>query len=835
MKPILDPRGQWAHPGKVTKIPSNNITMKGVPYPVLGISNTGDKKLMMPNKNYKFKGTSVTEYPWLKKYQVGGGIPSITIPSGTVFPNSTNYTAGNTGATVADPYAFSYKAGATKLTEKQWKKLDASQQQEIWRKALMSQGFTQIGENSFSSNGKPDSFQIGGAIGTAVGTALNFIPGIGPIASQIATPLLTALGQGIENKIEGPEDKKKITAEKMFTQNPYGFQAGGSTQTVTNPTYTDIYNYLVSKGVSQAHAVGMLANIKAESNFNPAAIGDAGTSGGLFQHHNTRFDAMKKHAGENWKTNWQGQVDYALTESDTKKYLKQSFTTPEEASKWFTVNWERPSNAQTKAEERIKYISSFALNSGDSATPLMDLTPQMGTIAADNTATTLQTIPMNLNAPSPVLSFEKQGVAKKAYGGPLPGKLIPLKQEGKFEPLGDGLFIAKGPSHKNGGIDADLAINGTMDGSPEINLEGGEIVDDSIGYIFRKKGISDKYISILKNLKDRTDQVSKTTRTHLRNMMVTENEEMLSKEKGKTGMAQMGGEYGEVSGIPLNDSPWYKGSVRTDSAGAVTPIGTYGMQPFPNVAATPGLAPLSNTTNTNQRVYDPAGATTNGSGRFKNTPGDWAQLAGIAIPTIYNAYKAFQPAEEVKPVNNPYENKVKGLMSNRFYNEQATQNAITLAMNTGINQINSSTNSSAIRRSNISNLIGNTEQQRASANLQGQQMNNAYRAEEAATLNNLGQQRVGATNLAQQINYANRGAKDAYGVAAVEGLGQGLTAFGQMRNTNAFNNTALTVMNSAFPNYYWDVNTLNQVSSGVKPSWMSDADFSRAQALLYRK
>ena len=69
---IVDPMGQWAHPGEVTTIPSNNITMKGVDYDVLGVSNTGDKKLMKPGKNYKFDGDSVTEYPkggWLNKYK----------------------------------------------------------------------------------------------------------------------------------------------------------------------------------------------------------------------------------------------------------------------------------------------------------------------------------------------------------------------------------------------------------------------------------------------------------------------------------------------------------------------------------------------------------------------------------------------------------------------------------------------------------------------------------------------------------------------------------------------------------------------------------------------
>lgn len=62
-KIIKDNRGQWAHPGKITKIASNKITMKGVPYPVLGVSDKGDKKIMLPNQDYTFNGESVTEFP----------------------------------------------------------------------------------------------------------------------------------------------------------------------------------------------------------------------------------------------------------------------------------------------------------------------------------------------------------------------------------------------------------------------------------------------------------------------------------------------------------------------------------------------------------------------------------------------------------------------------------------------------------------------------------------------------------------------------------------------------------------------------------------------------
>lgn len=63
MKVITTKLGQWKYPGEITKIPGNNITMKDVNYPVLGISNTGDTKIMIPNNNYKFKGKNVTEFP----------------------------------------------------------------------------------------------------------------------------------------------------------------------------------------------------------------------------------------------------------------------------------------------------------------------------------------------------------------------------------------------------------------------------------------------------------------------------------------------------------------------------------------------------------------------------------------------------------------------------------------------------------------------------------------------------------------------------------------------------------------------------------------------------
>jgi hypothetical protein len=132
--------------------------------------------------------------------------------------------------------------------------------------------------------------------------------------------------------------------------------------TLKNAKYVDpseVYKYLTQeKGLSHNHAVGMITNIKYESGFNAAAVGDNGNSIGLFQHNTSRMNALKNYAGDDW-TNWKKQIDYALTEKDTKRYLNQEFNTPENASIWFTLNWERPTNKEQKAQTRAMSANTF--------------------------------------------------------------------------------------------------------------------------------------------------------------------------------------------------------------------------------------------------------------------------------------------------------------------------------------------------------------------------------------------------------------------------------------------------------------------------------------------
>lgn len=75
---ITDPMGQWKYPGVPTRIPSSDITMQGVGYPVLGVADTGQTQMMMPGADYTFPGANyVDEYPQAKK----GGLVKMPKPS----------------------------------------------------------------------------------------------------------------------------------------------------------------------------------------------------------------------------------------------------------------------------------------------------------------------------------------------------------------------------------------------------------------------------------------------------------------------------------------------------------------------------------------------------------------------------------------------------------------------------------------------------------------------------------------------------------------------------------------------------------------------------------
>lgn len=127
------------------------------------------------------------------------------------------------------------------------------------------------------------------------------------------------------------------------------------------PTPKEVYDYIRTKGVSDIHAKGILANIQGESGFDPAVRGDNGTSGGFFQHHADRFDKLKR-AVPDWETNWKGQIDFALQDDVGPAYLATPFDDPVVAADVFMTDYERP--AEEVREDRRQLNRTFIPNLG---------------------------------------------------------------------------------------------------------------------------------------------------------------------------------------------------------------------------------------------------------------------------------------------------------------------------------------------------------------------------------------------------------------------------------------------------------------------------------------
>ncbi len=85
------------------------------------------------------------------------------------------------------------------------------------------------------------------------------------------------------------EDEDEVAANIVgFAVNASAYPAADAS---ANTRY--IYNYLTTTmGFNHAAACGILANIQMESGFNPLALGDGGTSYGICQWHNERFNSL---------------------------------------------------------------------------------------------------------------------------------------------------------------------------------------------------------------------------------------------------------------------------------------------------------------------------------------------------------------------------------------------------------------------------------------------------------------------------------------------------------------------------------------------------------------
>jgi hypothetical protein len=109
-----------------------------------------------------------------------------------------------------------------------------------------------------------------------------------------------------------------------------------------------LYTKFVKRGENPILIAGLLGNAMVESSLNPGAIGDGGTSEGLFQWHNERRTGLRQHMTNKPRgvSDAEWQVEYALAEmkKDYPKVYAQanSAKTPSDAAYIIAKGFEKP-------------------------------------------------------------------------------------------------------------------------------------------------------------------------------------------------------------------------------------------------------------------------------------------------------------------------------------------------------------------------------------------------------------------------------------------------------------------------------------------------------------
>tara|TARA_Y100000310_G_scaffold793_1_gene1123 strand:- start:84 stop:725 length:642 start_codon:yes stop_codon:yes gene_type:complete len=138
------------------------------------------------------------------------------------------------------------------------------------------------------------------------------------------------------------------------------------------PKEAKYFHYMVTRhGMSENHALGMLANIKREvAELDPKKpSGDKGGGpGGLFQWSKSSGRQTPEVAKMVKAGDWQAQIDYAIYEEDVYgkpgAYLRQDFKSAEEAEKWWRENWENPS-AKNAADIGKEHLDRYKKGVGE--------------------------------------------------------------------------------------------------------------------------------------------------------------------------------------------------------------------------------------------------------------------------------------------------------------------------------------------------------------------------------------------------------------------------------------------------------------------------------------
>ena len=172
-------------------------------------------------------------------------------------------------------------------------------------------------------------------------------------STSTATPeMLVILIEKLKSEGISEEDLKKHINSSLNADGSIGEKTNG----------VEIARYLIKKGYSPSQASGIAGNIYVESGYKTGALGDGGTSYGLCQWHNTRWERLVKFCEEKDldSSSVEGQLIYLDWELKTreKKARKELMktTTPYDSAYAFAKYFERPSKINPKRMRKAEEV-----------------------------------------------------------------------------------------------------------------------------------------------------------------------------------------------------------------------------------------------------------------------------------------------------------------------------------------------------------------------------------------------------------------------------------------------------------------------------------------------
>ena len=214
-------------------------------------------------------------------------------------------------------------------------------------------------ENGFASYSWREVKQLGGGSYSAVPGDLFFFEGMGHIG------IVTNVSETSIEVTHGNSSEDNVMASLMSAD---GYTNAGTIVHVEYPSDESAIFYFLTEhmGMPASSACGVIANIEHESNFNPNALGDGGTSYGICQWHNpSRWDQLIAFCNDNgydWET-MDGQLyylEYEITQggeaytgiySVLMSQTDNSLGAYQAGYEW-CVRFERPEDAESKAVNR---------------------------------------------------------------------------------------------------------------------------------------------------------------------------------------------------------------------------------------------------------------------------------------------------------------------------------------------------------------------------------------------------------------------------------------------------------------------------------------------------